>query len=697
MLERLSTHGTPLRVALAVALFLVVAPAVLFAVLAPDAYEPDGTPGEAKAISVDGTPQSHTLYSTDGSMTADYDWVSFVPTLGVTYDIRTAADGGVNPDTVLTLYDTTTSTVLAFNDDYFGPFSRIEWTADTTEAVYLEVTDADTYFGSPTPQIGNYSISVGPSVPSITGAVTDDASGDPIGDIMVTAYSKDLLGDWYVQAWTQTAANGSYGLKDLFDGEYALEFKDVTAFDASYATEYYDDKGGIDSADLVTTVDRATTSGIDAQLMQIDSVAGRVTSEHTGSPLANVTVKAWRYDSGLGKWVAHRSALSGTDGSYALSGLGTRSYRVQFVDSQRHLYRTQFWGDWADIEAATDVNAVSGTTVDNIDASMEVTVQRIAARDRYTTAVAIARTNYPPETGLADVVIASGEDRAAADPLAAAGLCWAYDAPLVLVSSNRTPAEVKTYVKQMADANGSVRLHVVGGPVSIPNQRIEEIKTYVGGGRATSERVLSSGSRFDLASAIARRMAEVRPSEFPTTALVANGADAQTFFDALALSAISRSQGAPVLLVRRDEVPTATQLALRQLGLERRIIGGGPNTVSDTVKRQLGAERWWGRTRHDTAADIARHAIAENMASEEAIAIVSKIPDGLSGGAFIGSATGVLLVTSPNDAGQVPASLSEPAAVFLAEHRAHNISCYVLGGTNSVSSRAQQEASLALE
>jgi len=188
---------------------------------------------------------------------------------------------------------------------------------------------------------------------------------------------------------------------------------------------------------------------------------------------------------------------------------------------------------------------------------------RLADRTRFSTAVAIARDGFPGWAGVKHVVIASGDDRAAADPLAASGLCWAYDAPMLLVSAARTPDEVKVAVKEIVQANGPVTLHVVGGPISVPDARLNEIRAYVGAASVGVDRLLATGSRYDMAAAIARRMryvADADPAKFmPLAALFANGADSTKFFDALALSPISASTGAPILLVTATSIPPATK------------------------------------------------------------------------------------------------------------------------------------------
>jgi hypothetical protein len=148
---------------------------------------------------------------------------------------------------------------------------------------------------------------------------------------------------------------------------------------------------------------------------------------------------------------------------------------------------------------------------------------------------------------------------------------------MLLVSAARTPDEVKTALKQITDANGSVTLHVVGGPVSVPNARLAELVAAGGGStKVKLDRLLSTGGRYDMAAAIAYRMKSVRGAEMPSVALIANGADSTKFFDALALSPIAAGKGAPILLVAADSIPAATQNALNTLKPSTKIVGGGP-------------------------------------------------------------------------------------------------------------------------
>jgi putative cell wall-binding protein len=68
-------------------------------------------------------------------------------------------------------------------------------------------------------------------------------------------------------------------------------------------------------------------------------------------------------------------------------------------------------------------------------------------------------------------------------------------------------------------------------------------------------------------------------------AYVATGAD---FPDALAGAAAAGYLGAPLLLVTRDSVPSATALELARLQPGRVVILGGPGVVGDGVVGTLG-------------------------------------------------------------------------------------------------------------
>jgi putative cell wall-binding protein len=333
-----------------------------------------------------------------------------------------------------------------------------------------------------------------------------------------------------------------------------------------------------------------------------------------------------------------------------------------------------------DTNAATDVFVRTGPS----------SVARLSDRTRFSTAVAIARDGFPAWGGVKHVVIASGDDRAAADPLAASGLCWAYDAPMLLVSAARTPDEVKVALKEIVTQNGSITLHVVGGPISVPDARLNDIKAYVGAANITVDRILSTGSRYDLAAAIALRMKSARSSTMPKVALFANGADPAKFFDALALSPISAGTGAPILLVTATNVPAATANAVTTLAPTTKIVGGGPLTVSNAVVTQLGATRWSGQSRYDTAIAIADGAVSKDWLTRSYVGLAAKLPDALTGGSLMGRRDGVLLLTDG-------ANLSAPTKTWLTSHKMSVSEVCVFGGPLSISDAVKTQVGNALK
>ncbi|MGA2507677.1 MAG: Ser-Thr-rich GPI-anchored membrane family protein [Chitinispirillaceae bacterium] len=95
-----------------------------------NAYEPDGSPALATAITTDGITQGH--YLTYG----DNDWLKFNAVSGTTYIIRTFG----YTDTYMYLYDTDGVTEITYDDDDGGNLqAMITWTCTTSGTYYFMV------------------------------------------------------------------------------------------------------------------------------------------------------------------------------------------------------------------------------------------------------------------------------------------------------------------------------------------------------------------------------------------------------------------------------------------------------------------------------------------------------------------------------------------------------------------------------
>lgn len=332
--------------------------------------------------------------------------------------------------------------------------------------------------------------------------------------------------------------------------------------------------------------------------------------------------------------------------------------------------------------------------------SVAVPVDRLAGSYRWDTAIDIAREEFPGAAwgNIDDIVIACSDDRAAADPLAAAGLCWLYDAPLILCPSSNTPNSVKYAIVNMCNMYGNaVKIHVVGGPTSMPDARINDILVAVK--NATSldlawERVGPYNNRYEVAYGIAKRMADEavsRGKARPVACLVANGADPNKFFDALALSPICAQNGFPILLTTLTTVPTPTKNALSYIAPTYVFIGGGPKSVGPTVKSAVHAsEQWYGDDRYATAVRIAERGDELDVIGRAYVAVASRLPDALAGGVLAGFNNGPILITRDRPLSVAPDS-------WLASHRPYLIQCWVLGGPASIPSETKARIQKLLE
>ena len=156
-------------------------------------------------------------------------------------------------------------------------------------------------------------------------------------------------------------------------------------------------------------------------------------------------------------------------------------------------------------------------------------------------------------------------------------------------------------------------------------------------------------------------------------------ATGQEFPDALAGAAKAGSADAPVLLVRQDDIPGATQLELTRLKPQSIVILGGDQVISGKVETALAAytsgsvTRIAGADRYATAAQIAA---TYESADTVYIASGAIFPDALGGSARAGSLDAPVLLVRPN---------SLPSATAAQLERLAPERIVVLGGPVAVS------------
>jgi hypothetical protein len=110
----------------------------------------------------------------------------------------------------------------------------------------------------------------------ITGAVTDEATAQPIDGVSVCAF---VVGT-EINACDETNASGEYAVTDLpANSFYRVEFNG----EPEYEIEYYDDKPSWVKSTAVAVVAGGVTAGIDAELTAIAGNADALNVPPSGS------------------------------------------------------------------------------------------------------------------------------------------------------------------------------------------------------------------------------------------------------------------------------------------------------------------------------------------------------------------------------------------------------------------------------
>ncbi len=334
----------------------------------------------------------------------------------------------------------------------------------------------------------------------------------------------------------------------------------------------------------------------------------------------------------------------------------------------------------ADLAGSTD-EATTTVTVTGVSG----TVTRVPGSDRYAVAADMARKGWRNADGsweCTHVIVACGEDKAAADPLAAGGVAGIYDAPILLTKSSTLPYATKSVIAQIAAANPGLRVHLVGGTLSVPDARWTDIRR-IGGVSGVKDRI-SGSDRYVVTANIAKRMVSVAgtTADFAGVLVICSENPA-AFYDALAASPASFSSKMPMLGVKKGSVPTAVRAVLRDyLAGKTRYAVSSAGYISSTAYAQAGCTQRIANTtnRYVAATQIADRCVTENWLARSDTAITAKLSDALGGGAFMGNAGGVMLYTT------VTSGIHTNTRSWIDMHSADITRGWVFGGTSSVPS-----------
>jgi putative cell wall-binding protein/Tol biopolymer transport system component len=249
------------------------------------------------------------------------------------------------------------------------------------------------------------------------------------------------------------------------------------------------------------------------------------------------------------------------------------------------------------------------------------------------------------------------------DALSASAIAGAQGAPVLLVTKDAVPPAIDTELTRLAPH----KIVVLGGTESISADVETTLKSY----SPVVERI-GGADRYAVSAALSA-------SQFSPGVSVAYIATGASFPDALSGSAAAGHNGAPVLLVTHDSIPTPIGDELARLRPAKIVILGGPASVSDDVLTALTAyapaSRIGGADRYEASAAISAATFPADLQTVY-IASGANFPDALSGSACaIASGSPVLLV--------MPDSI--PTAIATELRRLHPERIIVIGGPVSVS------------
>jgi hypothetical protein len=203
----------------------------------------------------------------------------------------------------------------------------------------------------------------------IAGQVTAAATGLPLEDVWVLAYTSTTSSSYVAYDWTD--ASGIYTITSLWAGNYYLKFDPPGE---NYLAEYYNDKATLASADAISVTLNSVVSNIDAALKSASKITGRVTAAGSGTPLKDVYVDVYGYKCTCDcsyTWMG--SATTNASGIYTVTGLLADSYKVEFdppSSGASAMYLGEYYNDKTSLTTADPVVVADSSVTSGIDAAL---------------------------------------------------------------------------------------------------------------------------------------------------------------------------------------------------------------------------------------------------------------------------------------------------------------------------------------
>jgi YVTN family beta-propeller protein len=287
---------------------------------------------------------------------------------------------------------------------------------------------------------------------------------------------------------------------------------------------------------------------------------------------------------------------------------------------------------------------------------------RLSGSDRFGTAVAVSKTEFPTG-GAGAVVLARGDDYP--DALVGAPLAAANNAPLLLTTGSALPAGIKAEIQRVLAPGKTVFL--LGGTNAVPASIASEL---TGLGYVVTR--YSGADRFATAVKVADALGD------PNQVLLATGTN---FPDALTAGVAAVESAGVVLLTNGPTLPAETSAYLSAHPGTVYAIGGPAAAADPSAEAIVGADRF------ATGAAVATRFFSGP--SQVGVATGLSFPDALSAGALLGHLAAPLLLVGTSS---VPSSVTS----YLATVKGTVTSGFVIGGPNTVNQSVADAISASL-
>jgi uncharacterized repeat protein (TIGR02543 family) len=192
---------------------------------------------------------------------------------------------------------------------------------------------------------------------NLTGRVTDSGNNG-IANLNVNVYD---LNQTFVKSGT-TNSNGDYVVPDLTAGSYKVFFDGASA--GNYLSEWYDDKGAFEAADVLTLDIVHPLQGIDAQLNDGGIISGRVT-DYAGTGLEHVDVNLYDLNQ---EFVV--SVSTDANGDYAFYNIPAGDYKLYSDAGAAGNYVSEWYQNTLSFDEAETLTVTAEVPLEHIDVGL---------------------------------------------------------------------------------------------------------------------------------------------------------------------------------------------------------------------------------------------------------------------------------------------------------------------------------------